>query len=226
MLRREWNYRDMTLRGVIAVLLFVALIFAAPITVVNSLLSVNDHGLTVSEGFRNWGQALQGLATALALGIGGYWTYSVFIHGRSYTAHVQISTEFKHVIKATPTTHAAVISVQLKNGGRARIEMEECRVGIKYFDNADLEPLTETLLGTSLVAFSGNWERIFRNVEGLEPGEEYRRKVHRIRTASGVRCRSLARKSPAPQRPTKHAIGRKRTPAPMLSRYSRWRRHQ
>jgi hypothetical protein len=162
----------MTPKGIIAVLLLVVIVFAAPITVVQSLLAASKADYAVFEGVRNVGQGLQGLATVAALAIGGYWTYIVFVHGRQYTAHVSISTEFKRVIKVGSGTHAAVIAVKLKNGGRARIEMERCRAGIKYFDDEDLGPLTETLIRTSLVAFSGNWEDIFRNVEGLEPGEE------------------------------------------------------
>lgn len=166
----------MTLRSTLAVLLCVCLLFIVPVTVVESLLEENDRRTKVSEEARNWSQAIQGVATVVAIAVGGLWTYSVFVLRGSHTTHVQIQLEFKKVIRTTDKSEAAIISVRLKNGGQVPVIKDDCVAGIKYFTEEELtQSLVEGSIGTSLVDFSGTskWEPIFEgSPTGLLPGEE------------------------------------------------------
>lgn len=154
-----------------ATLAFLTMVFVASVTVVSSLLERNEQRTKASEEARNWGQATQGVVTALALTVGGIWTYSVFVHRGSATTHVLVEMEFKRVMNVAGTTRAAVVSVKLKNGGQVPVNKKDCLVGITYFISEEPGPLATSLIGTSLVARSGEWVSIFNSVIDLAPGE-------------------------------------------------------
>lgn len=166
----------MTLRGVLATLVFLSVIFVAPVTVVSSLLEEDEQRAKASEEARNWGQATQSVATFFAILIGGYWTYSVFVLRGSDMTHVQIKMELKGMMKVTGATRVAVVSVKLKNGGQVAVTMTDCRAGIRYFTREESGSLDHSPITSSSVAHSGEsrWIVIFdeRDVGGLQPGEE------------------------------------------------------
>lgn len=159
----------MTLRGILAVLLGVSVLFVAPVTVLLAMQGETTGGLEPSEVVRNWTQVVQGVATVAALVVGGLWTYRIFFVGGGASAHMQIQLKLKQVIDVGESK-GAVISVELKNLGRTSVKETQCQIGVVQI--TELDPINLKIISGSL-GKETRWEALFVGVlPRLEPNEE------------------------------------------------------
>lgn len=120
----------------------------------------------------DWVQIVQGVLTIVAISIGGFWAFYVFILGRSSTAHVRIRCQLERVKSVTNGKKVAAVSVMLENTGRTRVRKEACYV--------EVAPLAHGQAGRSDLRFVDAspdprysvTSTAFEKVEALEPGEE------------------------------------------------------
>ena len=78
----------------------------------------------------DWVQIVQGVLTIVAVSIGGFWAFYVFILGRSSTAHVRIRCQLKRATSVTNGKKVAAVAVTLENTGRTRVRKEACYVEV------------------------------------------------------------------------------------------------
>jgi hypothetical protein len=144
--------------------------------------AAQDVASTSQPRWKVWGEGWQAWLTAVGILIGAAWAFNVFRLGRSNIGVVSILIEPKGLMTSGGKT-GAVLSVTIKNVGRARIEKRVARIRAAPLSKDQLElsmressmmpasvPSTTAELGTLL--FSKHATELEEAIEALEPGQE------------------------------------------------------
>lgn len=139
-----------------------------------------------AEIIKTWVEIIQIILGTLALLIAGFWTFYIFVLGRGFTIHADIT--IKHTIASHQNSlKTLVLEIELKNSGRTAIKKMSGSMSLKPFDVPTIatnqaspllkkiDPSVDDTLTSPKIRIN-----LFKEQLYLEPGETTRESVSLI----------------------------------------------
>lgn len=127
------------------------------------------------DELKTWVEIVQGIVTCVGILAAGIWSFFTFVLGRSFAPNIQIQFDLKQIISLMDG-RAAVVTVRIKNIGRAKVRKLSCHIAstdvVVSTRSAALPLLSRLDTPLDYSQAEVNVYRILETHSFLEPGEE------------------------------------------------------